>query len=97
MMGIFLDNNAPNTTPMADPLDFSTDAERNFTTLSPGLKQVFYIGNGLTDAGNLQTFVAPPGATRLFIGTMDMEGWWWDNGGALTYTAVQGNDAFLVK
>ncbi len=97
MMGIFLDDNPPNTTAMAPPLDFSTDAERNFTTLSPQLKQVFYIGNGLTDAGNLQTFVAPPGATRLFIGTMDMEGWWWDNGGALTYTAVQGNDAALVK
>ncbi len=97
MMGIFLDDNAPNTTAMAPTLDFSTAAERNFTTLSPQLKQVFYIGDGLNSAGNLQTFVAPPGATRLFVGTMDMEGWWWDNGGALTYTAVQGNDASLVK
>jgi hypothetical protein len=97
MVGIFLDDNAPNTTAMAPSLDFSTDAERNFSTLSPQLKQVFYIGNGLDDAGNLQTFVAPQGATRLFIGTMDMEGWWWDNGGALTYTAVQGNDASLVR
>jgi hypothetical protein len=97
MMGIFLDDNAPNTTAMAAPLDFSTAAERNFTTLSPALKQVFYIGDGLNSAGNLQTFIAPTGATRLFIGTMDEEGWWWDNGGSLTYTAVQGNDASLVK
>jgi hypothetical protein len=97
MVGIFLDDTEPDLSPMAPALDFSSADSRNFTSLSPQLKQVFYIGTGLDANGNLQTFNAPKGATRLFVGTMDMEGWWWDNGGALTYTAVEGNDASLVQ
>jgi hypothetical protein len=97
MVGIFLDDTEPDLSPMAPALDFSTAASRGFSTLSPQLKQVFYIGTGLDPNGNLQTFKAPANATRLFVGTMDQQGWWWDNGGALTYTAVQGNDASLVK
>jgi Flp pilus assembly protein TadG len=97
MMGIFLDNNAPNTTAMAGTLDFSTAASRDFTTLSPQLKQVFFIGDGLTSGGQLQSFVAPPGATRLFVGTSDMYGWWWDNVGTIQFIAVQGNQPVLVK
>lgn len=65
-------------------LDLFTRASRNFTTLSPGLKQVFSIGAGLTDDGTLQEFVSPAGATRLCLGTMDEKGWWWDSTGQLT-------------
>jgi Flp pilus assembly protein TadG len=97
MMGIFLDNTEPDMSAPAAQLDFSTAQSRDFTTLSPGLKQVFYIGTGVNSSGQLQTFVAPPGATRLFLGTMDEEGWWWDNVGSLNFTAVQGNDAVLVR
>ena len=97
MMGIFLGPNEPDWSSPAASLDFSTAASRNFTTLSPQLKQVFYIGTGTTSSGSLQTFVAPAGATRLFLGTMDEEGWWWDNVGSLNFTAVQGNDAVLVQ
>jgi hypothetical protein len=82
---------------MAGTLDFSTAASRNFSTLSPQLKQVFFIGNGLDASGNLQSFTAPPGATHLYIGVMDEEGWWWDNTGTIQFVAVQGTTPVLVK
>jgi hypothetical protein len=97
LMGIFLDDNAPNLTAPAASLDFSTAASRNFSTLSPKLKQVFFIGDGLDSNGKLQSFVAPTGATRLYIGTMDMYGWWWDNTGSINFIAVQGNKSVLVQ
>ena len=48
-----------------------------FTTLCPSLKQVFYIGDGLSGsgAGTAQQFVIPAGATRLFLGTVDGHEW----------------------
>lgn len=83
LMGIFLDDNAPHTTAQNAPLDYSTPASRNFVTATPGLKQVFFIGDGLTADGRLQEFVPPPGAKRLFLGIMDESGWWWDNTGSI--------------
>jgi hypothetical protein len=83
LMGIFLDDRAPNTYSMATAGDFSSAASRDFTTLSPPLKQVFFIGDGLNSAGQLQDFVPPPGATRLYLGIMDEKGWWWDNTGSV--------------
>jgi PEP-CTERM motif len=80
LLGVFLDANQPSifTAPMA--LDFSTPAERDFLTLSPELRQPFYIGDGLTSTGMVQQFIAPAGAARLFLGTMD--GYQWsDNSG----------------
>jgi hypothetical protein len=35
---------------------------------------VFYIGDGQTDSGVFQEFVAPDGATRLFLGITDAFG-----------------------
>jgi hypothetical protein len=45
--------------------------------VSPGVQQVFFIGDGLTGTGSgtTQQFVVPPGATRLFLGTMDAYEW----------------------
>jgi Flp pilus assembly protein TadG len=75
LIGVFLSDADPSTTAAPADLDFSTDAERNFTSISPLLKQTFFIGDGRTDAGNPQQFVVPPGATRLFIGNMDAYEW----------------------
>ncbi|MDB5326963.1 MAG: Rhs family protein [Phycisphaerales bacterium] len=97
MVGIFLDSSAPNTTATAAPLDFSTPTSRNFSTLSPQLKQVFYIGDGLDDNGNLQSFYPPSGTARMYIGTLDENGWWWDNTGSIQFIAVQGNSPVLVR
>jgi Flp pilus assembly protein TadG len=77
LVGLFLDNNVPGATGETVPsnLDFSTDASRNFTTLSPQLNQLFFIGDGRDDNGDVQQFVVPSHATRLFIGTWDDYEW----------------------
>ena len=47
----------------------------NYTTLSPQIKQVFFIGDGRTSTGAVQQIVIPGGATRLFLATMDSTAW----------------------
>jgi hypothetical protein len=78
LLGVFLNNTVPGSsgapsTP-AD-LDFSTDSSRSFQTLSPQLNQIFFIGDGRDDNGDVQQFVVPAGATRLYIATMDDYEW----------------------
>lgn len=96
MVGIFLDDRAPNTWSQQTAGNFTTAASRNFTTLSPPLKQVFFIGDGLDSSGNLQEFVVPTGATRFYIGIMDEKGWWWDNSGTISTTMLD-DTVTLVK
>ena len=96
LVGIFLDNRAPNTYAAAAELDFSSGVSRDFNTLSPGLKQVFFIGDGMNSNRELQEFVVPAGATRLYLGIMDEKGWWWDNTGAIE-TSVMNDSVTLVQ
>jgi hypothetical protein len=98
VMGVFLGPNDPATdgNPVPPTLDFSTDDERNFQTLQPQLKQTFFIGDGRRDDGSVQTFVVPPGATRLYIATMDQYEWN-NNVGGYTVTAHQVGTVTLVK
>ncbi|HEY4313330.1 MAG TPA: PEP-CTERM sorting domain-containing protein [Pirellulales bacterium] len=77
LIGVFLDNSAPNSLSAPPSLDFASQAARDFLTLSPGLRQPFYIGDGLTSLGLVQQIIAPAGATRLFLG--DMDGHQWSN------------------
>lgn len=49
------------------PAGFGLD----FPTLAPDIGQVFYIGDGVTAGGDFQTFIAPAGATRLYLGIPD--------------------------
>lgn len=77
VMGVFLSDSQPSSTVAPAPLDFGTAASRDFTTLKPALKQPFFIGDGRTSTGEVQQFVPPAGATRLFLGTMD--GYEWSN------------------
>jgi len=78
VIGVFLDDQQPDLAgPVPSNLDFSTAASRDFDSLSPQLRQPFFIGDGRKDDGSVQTFVVPPGATRLYIGTMD--GYEWNN------------------
>jgi hypothetical protein len=74
-IGVFLGPDMPNLNPAPDALDFSTPASQDYLTLSPELQQPFYIGNGLASLVALHQVMAPPGATRLFIGTMDEYEW----------------------
>lgn len=72
LTGVFLDNSIPNGSTAPSTLDFTSfGLGTDFLTLSPLLEQVFYIGDGLTSSGIFQTFIAPTGATRLFLGIPD--------------------------
>lgn len=90
LLGVFLNDSQPNTTVAPPALNFSTAASMDFTSLSPQLKQPFFIGNGLTSSGVTQQFVAPAGATRLFLGAMDSFGYS-NNLGSYSVTSAQVN------
>lgn len=87
LVGVFLDNNPPNTSAAPAGLDFSLPGAMTFTTLAPGLKQVFFIGDGLSGkgSGSVQKFIVPAGATRLYLGGFDAFGWY-NNSGSFTVT-----------
>lgn len=77
LVGIFLEDSLPTSAP--PPLRFYiTDSSQggiptDFTTLSPLIGQVFFIGDGLTGTGggSLQKFIVPPTATSLYLGFID--------------------------
>lgn len=95
VVGVFLDDDVPSGSPPPD-LDFSTESSRDFTSLSPQLKQVFFIGDGKTSSGAVQQFTVPQGATRLFIGKMD--GYEWNNNlGVSTVTIYRPASVSLVN
>ena len=71
LLGVFLGPDQPNLTAPPPATDFTSLASRDYLTLSPQLKQTFFIGDGLTRSGAVQSIVVPEGATRLFLGTMD--------------------------
>lgn len=78
LMGVFLGPDDPSLTSAPPTLDFFAPGPGiNFTVLAPELKQVFFIGDGVTDSAISQRFVVPAGATRLFLGPMD--GYEWNN------------------
>lgn len=91
LVGVFLDDSVP-FGPAPASLDFSTPASRSQASLSPQLRQVFFIGDGLTGAGSgtTQQFIIPAGATRLFLGSTDSAGANFNNTGSFT---VAVNDA----
>lgn len=84
LLGVFLNDDQPDLTPPAPTLNFQSIG-LNFSSLMPELKQVFFIGDGLTGTGDgaIQNFETPAGATRLFLGTMDGFGWFNNSGSFL--------------
>lgn len=88
LIGVFLGDDSPTGAPTPGQLDFN-DA-LGAVAFDPAIGQIFFIGDGLntdTKAGQFdgapQTFVVPPGATRLFLGTADGSGWY-NNSGSFT-------------
>jgi hypothetical protein len=92
LMGVFLGATSPTGGVTPAQLDFSTGLGLAFTTLSPLVGQMFFIGDGRTtlnlgpSAGTEQAFVVPVGATRLFLGSSDGFGWF-NNSGDFTVDA----------
>ena len=95
LVGVFLSGSSPGA-PAPATLDFTSEAGLglDFSSLSPQLGQVFFIGDGKS-SGNLdQIFNAPAGATRLFLGFADAPfsvgapGAFDDNRGSLAVTVT---------
>lgn len=96
VMAVFLTDSAPTTGSVPNTLDFGTAASRDYTSISPKVKQVFYIGDGKRSTGETQSIVIPPGATRMFIGMMDA--WQWnDNSGNFKTKLYSRSKIYLVK
>lgn len=75
LMAVFLSDSELRISTAPTALDFgSGGAGIDFSTLAPVLQQVFFIGDGAS-ASDVQQFVIPAGATRLFLGTMDGFEW----------------------
>lgn len=96
LVGVFLSDAAPNTTPAPAQLDFSSTASRDFQKLEPQLKQIFFIGDGLDSRGNRQEFIVPAGATRLYLATWDFYEWN-NNSGTRTVKVKRPQQIILVK
>lgn len=76
LVGLFLDGNDP--TGQLAPLNFSypNAAALTLNSYAPLLRQVFFIGDGLTGtgSGDTQVFFVPDSATRLVLGIADAPG-----------------------
>ena len=68
MVGVFLGPSEPADPPPAR----LTFPDGNFTSLSPQVGQMFFIGDGRTAGSVVQQFIVPAGATRLALGTYDL-------------------------
>lgn len=89
LIGVFLDANVP-AGAAPSPLDFSTPASLAQPSVSPQLRQVFFIGDGRTGtgSGNVQQIVVPAGATRLFLASGDGIGANYNNFGGFSVTVT---------
>lgn len=92
LVGVFLDGHEQDAGHVAPgTLDFRALGE-DFETLSPGIDQPFFIGDGLTGngSGSTQRFLVPDGAKVLKLGVADAgafhgaQGAYDDNTGAVT-------------
>ena len=81
LVAVFLSDGDPSKAQAPATLDFSTQASRDYQTLSPALGQVFFVGNGRTSGGASHGVVVPQGATRLYFGVMDWYQWNNNQGG----------------
>lgn len=73
LLGVFLNDAQPNLSASPPAFPYLPDAP----IIAPSLKQVFFIGNGLTTTNSTQRVIVPQGATRFFLGVMD--GFEWTN------------------
>jgi hypothetical protein len=91
LIGVFLGPGVPSGT----GVDYgSTSPNMTLLSYNPLLNQIFFIGDGLTGTGtgNIQQFIAPTGATRLFLAVADSVGSSTGNVGSLNvdvYGATQ--------
>ena len=79
----------PDTGPAPATMDFTpAGLGTNFSSLTPALGQVFFIGDGFNSVPEAQQYIAPAVATRLFLGIPDGFGFVGQSG------AYDDNDGF---
>jgi hypothetical protein len=84
LLGVFLTDDRPDRSRAPRTLTFR---DISFSSLSPQLKQLFFIGTGSNKAGAARRIMVPKGATRLYLGIMD--GYEWNNNqGEFTVTVT---------
>ncbi len=83
LLGVFAGPTAVDVQSSVATIDYSVAANRSLATYTPGIGQIFFIGDGLTDSGVVQQFVAPVGATRLYLAVADSIGASTGNPGSL--------------
>lgn len=73
LVGLFLDGNDPIGLPAPANFAYANAAALTLSSYSPLLRQVFFIGDGLTGtgSGSTQQFFVPDSATRLVLGIAD--------------------------
>jgi hypothetical protein len=93
LVGVFLDSSEPSGSgPSVLSYNFGTGLSTSDPEFSPGLDQVFFIGDGLTGtgSGDQQLFNVPSDANRLFLGFADsfdsVPSYYADDVGAVTAT-----------
>jgi hypothetical protein len=95
LVGVFLDNTEPSGAgPAILSYGFGTPGglSTTDTSFSPEINQVFFIGDGLsgTGSGQIQNFLVPDTADRLYLGFADsfdsVPSYYADNVGSLTAT-----------
>jgi hypothetical protein len=93
LVGVFLPPGGPLAADQPSSLlDFSSSGVGiDFTSLSPELQQIFFVGDGLTGtgSGSIQKFIVPVGAGELYLGVADGFGWY-NNTGAISVTVNSG-------
>ncbi|XZE22599.1 FG-GAP-like repeat-containing protein [Pirellulaceae bacterium SH449] len=79
LLGVFLTDESPAWQTPPEALDFRSNGNVpdgiNYTSIAPELRQLFFIGDGLTSVGIEQTIVVPQGATRLFLANSSTNSW----------------------
>jgi hypothetical protein len=105
LLGVFLNASNPNGVVPPAALSFIKDGlGTGFATLQPKLGQLFFIGDGAPSAAvaTRQSFIAPAGATRVFLGFADASsfsgqpGCYDDNVGALTVDVISPQGLMLT-
>jgi hypothetical protein len=76
LIGVFLSDQRPDRSGTPRPFDYRA-IRRDTHSVSPQLKQAFFIGDGKTSGGALRRYLVPAKATRLYLGVMD--GYEWNN------------------
>ncbi len=86
LIGVFLGAGVTDVASGPASLDYTDPNNTSLAGLSPGLNEIFFIGDGLTGtgSGSLQQFTAPGGAMFLYIAVADSYGSSTGNSGSLS-------------